>query len=93
MEGNTDRKKMSVQCPIEGKDGKTYWRSMGIGFVNRDNSITIILEGLPVNGRLYVSEWKDWKDPSRSRGGQRDLPPFADMPPPAPSTISNDLPF
>lgn len=91
MEGNTDKKKMSVQSPIEGKDGKTYWRSMGIGFVNRDNSITIILEGLPVNGRLYVSEWKDWKDPSRSR--QREAPSFGDAPMGGPSPVANDLPF
>lgn len=90
MEGNTERRKMSVQCPVEGKDGKTYWRSMGIGFVNRDNSISIILEGLPVNGRLYVSEWKDWKDGARA---PRQMTALTEVPMVPPQPVANDLPF
>lgn len=86
MEG-TAHKKMSVTSPVEGKDGKTYWKSMGIGFVNRDNSITIILEGLPVNGKLHVSEWKDWKEQPRLRQSS-----FTDAPPVA-TAVANDLPF
>lgn len=93
MEGQSnEKKKMSVQCPVEGKDGKTYWRSMGIGFVNKDNSITIILEGLPVNGRLFVSEWKDWKDGSRAPR-QREMPGYSDVPLVPPPPVANDIPF
>lgn len=86
MEG-TAYKKMSVTSPVEGKDGKTYWKSMGIGFVNRDSSISIILEGLPVNGKLHVSEWKDWKEQPRLRQAS-----FTDAPPVAPA-VASDLPF
>jgi hypothetical protein len=89
MEGTPAKKKMSVSCPVEGKDGKTYWRSMGIGFMNRDGAISIILEGLPVNGRLYVSEWPAWKDGAR----QREMPPFSDAPPTMPAPTASDLPF
>ena len=35
---------------------KGYWTKIGIGFVNRDNSINIVLDALPVNGRLHIRD-------------------------------------
>ena len=32
------------------------WTRIGIGFVNRDESINIILDAMPVNGRLHVRD-------------------------------------
>ena len=62
MEDTSKRKR--IVCPVQGKDNKTYWMRMGIGFVNQDNSINIWLDGLPINGRLQVREWDEppWKE-------------------------------
>ena len=39
----------------EGEE-KTRWVKVGIGFVNKDNSINIYLDALPVNGKLNVRD-------------------------------------
>ena len=36
-----------------------YWKNLGSGFLNRDNSINIYLDGLPVNGKLQIRDWDD----------------------------------
>ena len=52
-------KRKRVVCPVTSKDGKTYWMKMGSAYVNRDSSINLYLDCLPVNGRLQVREWDD----------------------------------
>lgn len=37
-------------------DNKDRWTRVGIGFVNRDNSINVILDSLPLNGRLHIRD-------------------------------------
>ena len=41
----------SVGVPIENR-----WTKIGIGFVNRDNSINVILDAIPLNGRLQIRD-------------------------------------
>ena len=36
------------------EDAKDRWRQLGVGFLNRDESLNLILDGIPVNGRLHV---------------------------------------
>ncbi len=43
--------------------GKERWTKIGIGFVNRDDSLNIILDANPVNGRLHI---RDRRPPRRS---------------------------
>ncbi len=35
---------------------KDRWTRIGIGFVNRDNSINVVLDAIPVNGRLHIRD-------------------------------------
>ncbi|MBI2067195.1 MAG: hypothetical protein HYT77_04200 [Deltaproteobacteria bacterium] len=35
-------------------DQKSRWTKIGIGFVNRDDSINVILDAYPVNGKLQI---------------------------------------
>jgi hypothetical protein len=72
MEGKKPRFK--VLCPVEGKNDKTYWVKMGIGFPNKDGSTNLFLDGLPVNGRLQIREWDDEDDRKPERG--QDALPF-----------------
>jgi len=57
MEIPTAKEKKSVYTITE-RDGRTYWTRIGVGFVNRDGSITLKLEALPTNGTLQVREWE-----------------------------------
>lgn len=38
------------------KEGKDRWTKIGIGFVNRDNSINVVLDALPLNGRFHIRD-------------------------------------
>ena len=38
----------------EGKEG--YWIKIGVGFVNKDGSITVKLNAFPVNAELHVRD-------------------------------------
>ena len=49
------------------RDQKTYWTRVGAAFKNRDESLTIVLEALPVSGRLQVR-----KDEPRERRSRDD---------------------
>lgn len=44
-----------------GATGKDRWTKIGIGFVNRDNSINVILDAMPLNGRLHIRERSQFK--------------------------------
>lgn len=36
--------------------GKNRWTRIGIGFVNRDSSINVVLDAIPLNGRLQIRD-------------------------------------
>lgn len=56
METNVKEKK-SVYSITE-RDGRTWWTRVGVGFVNRDGSITLKLDALPTSGNLQVREYE-----------------------------------
>lgn len=95
MEDTGKRKK--VLCPIE-RNGRTEWKLLGNAFVNKDASINVFLDGLPVNGRLHL---RDWDEPPRERrvdNGQQPqqftLRSVAGEPAmPQPARPTDDLPF
>jgi hypothetical protein len=63
LEDNSRRKK--VLCPIE-KNGKTlYWLRLGTAFINKDNSINVYLDAMPMNSKLHLRDW-DEKDERRT---------------------------
>jgi hypothetical protein len=39
---------------------KSYWSRIGVGFVNRDGSLTLRLDSIPLNGNLQVREWEPY---------------------------------
>lgn len=53
------KKRFNVISPVERKDGKTFWVRIGVGYANRDNSINMYLDALPVNQRLQLREADD----------------------------------
>lgn len=53
-----DTEKMRSVYQIVERAGKSYWMKLGVGFVNRDGSINLKLDALPMNSAtLQVREW------------------------------------
>ncbi len=67
----------AVFTVVERGQGKSYWTRVGVGFVNRDGSITLKLDAIPVNGTLQVREWESREDGSRRAGDQEGEPGLA----------------
>lgn len=51
--------RFNVTTPIERQDGKTFWLRIGTAFRNKDASLNIYLDALPVNGKLQVRSVDD----------------------------------
>jgi len=43
---------------------KKHWLRIGLAFVNRDGSINVRLDAVPLTGQLHI------RDPNRSEGGE-----------------------
>lgn len=41
-----------------------YWHRIGAAFPNRDGSLTVLLNSLPLNGKLVIRERLDKEDSS-----------------------------
>ena len=57
MASNVKRK--DVFTIVETGEGKNFWRKIGTAFVNRDDSLTVVLDAFPVNGRLHIRDPKE----------------------------------
>ena len=79
-----EHKKYRVVCPVTNREGKTYWRAMGIAFPNQDGSTNVYLDGLPVNGKLQIREWDEAPWSRKDDGGAAR---------PSEGTTSESLPF
>jgi hypothetical protein len=94
----TGKKMFKVLCPVEGRGAnkdKTFWRDCGRGFENHNQSLSLHLDLLPVNGKLYIREMTEDDFKRRDSGGgqaSNDPPP----PPLDPNPIygnQSDIPF
>ena len=52
---------------IVERNGRKHWLRIGIAFTNRDLSLNVRLDAMPVNGQLQIRE------PFPREGGGRDL--------------------
>ena len=43
---------------IENGEDKTRWIKIGVAFINKDNSINVVLNALPINGKLNIRDPK-----------------------------------
>ena len=41
---------------VNERGGHTHWLRIGIAFVNRDGSLNVKLDALPVNGTLHIRD-------------------------------------
>jgi len=53
------RKRFDVLQPIERKNGGTFWMRVGTAFANRDGSVNVYLDALPLGGKLQIREARE----------------------------------
>ncbi len=49
------RKRKTVYTIVE-RDGRSWWRPVGVGFVNADGSIDVKLDAFPQSGALHLRD-------------------------------------
>jgi hypothetical protein len=59
MEEQTNKTMTVVWTVVERGQGKSFWTRVGVGFVNRDGSLTLRLDAIPMSGTLQVREWQE----------------------------------
>lgn len=65
---NNNTKQMIVYAPIEReKSKKTFWLRVGTAFWNKDESINVYLDALPLGGKLQLRQ-KTENKPSSEDG-------------------------
>jgi len=52
-----DAGKMKIVYVISDRGGKKFWNRIGVAFVNRDGSINVKLEAIPVNGEMQIRDY------------------------------------
>ncbi len=71
--GGTGGRRLQVWAIPESRDGeKAFWFKIGVAFTNRDGSINLILDALPLGtNRLQIREQKEEPRaaPARRNGG------------------------
>lgn len=77
--GNKGRM-FKVLCPIERKDGTTFWLRVGSGFPNKDQSVNLYLDVLPANGKLQLRELDEEDLKPKPRRGEDGVAPRAAEP-------------
>jgi hypothetical protein len=51
---------------VTEKGDRTFWTRIGVAFVNRDGSLSVRLDAMPVNGTMQIRE----DEPRKFGGGQ-----------------------
>ncbi len=55
---NENKNLQAVYTVIKKADGKDLWLRVGSAFPNRDGSMNVFLDAMPVNGRLQIREYQ-----------------------------------
>jgi hypothetical protein len=69
---------------VDRPGGKPWWTRVGAGFLNRDGSINIKLDAIPMSGDLQLRDWEPRENGDRTApvraAAPRDLGLTADIP-------------
>ena len=51
-----DASKVKIAYTTNERNGRTFWNRIGVAFVNKDGSINVRLESLPVSGEMHIRD-------------------------------------
>lgn len=69
------KKMFKILALIPKKDGGTYWMRIGSGYGNKDDSINMFVDAIPITGKLQLREVTE--EDLREREGRRSHAPSA----------------
>ena len=52
-----DQSKMKIAYVITQRGTNKYWSRVGVAFVNKDGSMNVKLEAVPVSGEIHVRDY------------------------------------
>ena len=55
---NKSKRPQAVYAVVAKNEGKDVWLRVGSAFENRDGSTTVLLDALPLGGRLQIREYQ-----------------------------------
>ena len=60
---NDEKKRVKAVYIIQQKEGSTdpkdsFWIKIGVAFVNKDESLNVLLDALPIDGKLHIRNFK-----------------------------------
>ncbi|WP_394836252.1 hypothetical protein LVJ94_05000 [Pendulispora rubella] len=61
---------MKVAYTVSERQGRSFWTRVGVAFTNRDGSINIRLDAVPVSGNLQLRDYTP-----RDAASESELPP------------------
>jgi hypothetical protein len=81
--GNGSNGKFKIVYTITERGEKSFWNRIGVAYVNRDGSLNVRLDSLPVNGTMQVRDWtpreeQAGEDRARRGNGTQAAAPLAD---------------
>lgn len=69
----TSSKKMqAVYTVVPKPEGRDLWLRVGSAFPNRDGSLTVFLDAVPVNGRLQIRDYQP-RETANARKGEAEV--------------------
>ena len=68
---------MKLVYAITERGERSYWTRIGVAYTNRDGSLNIKLDAVPVSGTMQVREWtrRDDATPEAQRATRSSRPP------------------
>jgi hypothetical protein len=63
-------KNMKSVYTVVDRGGKSFWVRIGVGFTNRDGSLNLRLDAIPVNGTIQVRDWEPYERRTDSMDGE-----------------------
>ncbi len=67
-----------VVFAVTERGERSFWTRVGAAFTNRDGSLTVRLDAVPINGILQIRDWtpRDERSASGAASGGRAEVPF-----------------
>ena len=70
-----EQSKFKVAYVITERNDKTYWNRIGVAFTNKDGSLNVKLDALPIGGTLQIRDYEPREEADDVNGLAATRPP------------------